>query len=84
MLKFPPVFRGVLEPPIHFGISAGGLSPGAGGLSWPRLSPSSTSTDAIAGDVIGTLTVGGGWPRLSPSITSTDAVTGDLIGTIKV
>ena len=55
-----------------------------GGVSWPRLSPSSITTDASTGDVIGTLTVPGGFPRLSPSSTTTDAVSGDLVGMLRI
>lgn len=70
---------------LSLGLGLTTLKQGTGGLTWPRLSPSSTTTDAAIGDLIGTLTMAAfGFPRLSPSSTSTDAATGDLVGTIKV
>lgn len=83
----------ILEKPVSLPIerrlSADALDPsfagGLGSVSFASLSPSSTSTDAAVGTVIGSLSMRAfRLPRLSSSTITTDAAIGSLIGTLSI
>lgn len=74
-------------PPLILPLAAGAAEPvtPSQGLTIARVSPSSTSTAAIAGDGIGRLLMSSfAFPRLVGSSTDTTAKIGDPIGTIRV